>query len=325
MAKGGTYAKNKQSNRNLWLLVLVLLLGASAVLLALSRENPDAQEPETTITDPTGTTAAENTVPGTSQSPLETIDQTEPDIEKSTDPTQARIPGSQPPESQIPREPADYDTVLEQYRQVLQLDPAEFMSLNFNDTDRSITLTREVLEEMYREGTLSELNALFERPALSDQYPYVPGGTLHMAKMGQKGDALDLTPYHYAFYNIDQRRSDELLIGVYDENRNEYDILAIYTMRYEEPMLLQSISDDSRWHLTVYEDGTYCVDGSGGASVHYYHYYCLHDSFDTEVNLNSFTINYDDPRAEAMSQMIKAYLSQLSPARNIPWQPLVQE
>lgn len=320
MSKGGAYAKNKKSFSGIWILVMVLLLGAVGVFLGLSRKHPDTQQLEITVTEPKATTSLDHTAP---EAIVDSPHQTESTLPESNVHTTIEEE-TYPPETEAVKEPADYYTVLEQYRQVLQLDQAEFMSLNFNDTDRSITLTREVLEEMYREGTLSELNALFERPALSDQYPYVPGITLYMAKMGQKGDTLDPTPYHYAFYNIDQQRSDELLIGVYNESRDNYDILAIYTMSYDEPMLLQSVSDDSRWHLTVYEDGTYCVNGSGGANVHYYHYYCLHDSFDVEEHLNAFTINYDDPRAEYVSQMIEGYEEQLTPARNIQWKPLME-
>lgn len=331
MSRGGKYSqKPKAGTRIIYIIILLLLviLVLFFISIGASRNNQESAafaQPE--ISD---------TVQAAEQTFLTEESMAQPQIMEPTEgksasvseaaETEARtetIAQSQGVDKAHPEEiPEGYDAVLQQYREVIGMDPSEFNKLHGNETEMSIWLGIESLQDMVDKGEVDSIVEILERPTLRERYPYVDGSTLSSAKMYSK--EFDPSVYHYAYYNIDGKHSTEMLIGEYIEYRDEYEILAIYTYSYDGPRLLTSISDNARWHLTIYTDGTYCVDGSGGAALHHWNYYQMHETFDLNMIVASFDINYDAPRSEYMASVIREYEAMLTPVEDIVWHPLVE-
>lgn len=341
MAKRGRYAqRTKRSSTIIPAIVLVLIFLTGFVFFRIGRNRNDADlgmagaseitellqttqqtfSPEERILQQEQTTEPEVITPVTMEPMITETIETEAIVEtfRETD-RESR--------SALEDEIDCYATVLQQYREVMMMDSAEFMKLYGNESELDLELSIDSLRRLAAQGELASIIGILERPTLSARYPYVNAQTLrffHSAKMDNHYDSCDPTNYHYAYYDIDGKRCVELLIGEYNDYRDNYEILAIYTIAYEEPRLLQFVTDDSRWHLTIYTDGTICLDGSGGASLHHWKYYRMHETFDMDELVASFEINYDSPGGEYMASAVKGYEAMLTPVEDIIWQQLIE-
>ena len=217
-----------------------------------------------------------------------------------------------------------YAPVIQQYQEAILMDPHEFVSLEDAESELGLILDAQYLKRMAKEGKLPSFSEILEAPTLRDRFPYVAGTTLYHAKIYSDEETFDTSVYHYAYYNIDGIRSHELLIGAYDDYHDAYSILAVYTLYDDEPELLHAISNNARFHITIYTDGTICVDGSGGAAVHYWNYYRLNEMFDSSEPIDSFTINYDTPRSEYMREAVAGYEALLTAVDDIQWIPIME-
>ena len=216
-----------------------------------------------------------------------------------------------------------YAPVLQQYREAILMDSKEFLNLYGNESELDLQLSIDALKDYVNKGEIASIAQILDRPTLSERFPYVDGITLYSTKMFGNPDNRDLAVYHYAYYDIDDSGSHELLIGEYDDYNDDYSILAIYMVYSDEPRLIQAISDNDRWHLSIYTDGTFCVDGSGGATIHYWTFYRMNDMFALGEEIDSFTVNYDTPRSEYMTAAVAGYEAMLTPVEDIVWQPLI--
>ena len=215
-----------------------------------------------------------------------------------------------------------YSAVLNQYQDAIQMDSSEFLALRSNEKEQDLL---KEYPEYY--DSIESVIQVMELPTLHDRYPLLDGSTLasfHIAKADGDDEYSDPSVYHYAYYNIDGQRDSELLIGEYNAYRNDFSILAIYTTSYEGPCLLRSVSDDSRWHLTVYTDGTYCEEGSGGATLYYWNYYRIHNEYDFEENIVSFTVDFTSPGSDYLQSAVQGYQDMFIPVEDIVWNPLLK-
>ena len=348
MAKGGRYSKGKTRNGNIFPLTIFLfvILACIAVFSGLNRSKDNsgkAAESETedhTLSDhqtiPTNedpslpletTIVIEDTLPTEAEMPT-VIDDTLPtemaDTEAiETEPATENGQETQRNSKNTPEEiPGDYEEVLRQYREVLMMDSAEFGSLYEYEAELHMRLEIECLEDMVENDELELIAELLEHPVLSDRYPYVSGKTMRSAKT--YGD-LDLTVYHYAYYNIDDDRSPELLIGEYDDYHDKYVLRAIYTHTGTRVEELYAISDNGRIHMNIYMDGTILVDSSGSAYLHYWDFYQIDERSDMLTGIASFTINYHSSRSDIVAAAVEEYEASLTPVTDIIWNPLIKE
>lgn len=351
MEKDGRYAKkanNKSWGKKIVILILVLFVGVT-VLLRIRNQNKMEQvlvmETQTPVHTEGLTSAAtdENPEPETqtNTSPEQTLsidseansshDILVPETEGDTVPVETEpIVETKISEKPISQKTIDnYAPVLQQYRDAIMMDSREFIELHSVETELDLLLSIDALRSYVENGETASIAQILEQPTLSEYYSYVDGSTLqfyHYAKQDGNFEYSDPMTYHYAYYNIDGKRTDELLIGKYDDYHNDYTILAIYTYSsYDGPRLLQSVVDNSRWHLTIYTDGTFCLDGSGGASTHYWNYYRMHDMFDSDESVDSFTVRYDSPKSEYMVSVVEGYEAMLTPVKDILWHPLFEK
>ena len=344
MSYKGSYSRNNRK-RSLGSIasVLCLIVIVCIVFIVFSRDNEDAQlehmqvntQPQSEQTDFYTVTEMETVLSNTIvpvETEAQTIEQTIPqetDVHPTT--SSAPVESAIAPQITIVQEPVSqhdvdaYAPVIRQYQEAILMDSGEFINLYGFESELDLKLDIDSLKRMADEGELASISEILETPTLRDRLPYVAGTTLYSTKMFSDEESFDTSVYQYAYYNIDGSRSHELLIGAYNDYRDAYSILAIYTLDGDEPALLQAISDNARWHLTIYEDGTYCVDGSGGASIHYWDYYRIHETFDSNEQIDSFTVCYDTPRGKYMSEAVAGYEALLTPVSDIFWQPIMDE
>ena len=343
MSYKGSYSRNnrKRSLRSI-ASILCLIVIVCIVIMLFSWDNEDTKlehmqvntQPQPEQTDFYTVTEKETVLPNTIvpvEKEAQAIEYTIP-IETYVHPTMSSTPVESVivPQITIVQEPVPqhdidaYALVIRQYQEAILMDSSEFISLYGFESELDLKLDLDSLKRMAKEGELSSISEIFETPTLSDRLPYVAGTTLYTAKMFSDEESFDTSVYHYAYYNIDGSRSHELLIGVYDDYHDAYYIRAIYTLDNDEPELLHAISDNARWYLTIYADGTICVDGSGGASIHYWNYYRIHETFDSNEPIDSFTVCYDTPRGEYMSEAVAGYEALLIPVDDIQWIPIME-
>ncbi len=310
-----------------WSLFLVVVICTVLVLVSRDQDekgsDPIAYVPENTQrqTAPTlfPSVTEKETAPSTHTISVETE---VPPNTSSVSEEMETVPQIMVVQEPVSQEDIDaYAPVIQQYREVMLMDSEEFRHLYFFEQELDLSLSIGSLERMVNEDQLSSVVGILDTPILSDRFPYVSGSTMSLSKTYDNGEDFDPTVYHYAYYNIDGSRSHELLIGAYNDYRDDYAILAIYTLSGNEPRLLQAISDDDRWHLTIYSDGTICKDGSGGASVHYWTYYRLDDTFDLDEEIASFMVNYSHSKGEYMANAVDGYEATLTPVEDILWEP----
>ena len=335
MARGGRYHRKQNNKKWIVIPVFVLILLAGLVFYYIRGRN---NGPAAGITAPemmeqnqiSKQTAAE-----------ESLSETEL-AEEPNDPANSpvQMTAAETTETETAKEPeweggriyedipGDYTSILQQYREVIMMDSSAFLELYGNESERELQLSLESLEELAAKGNLASVAEILGRPTLREHYPLVDGGTLRNAKLYNDSENFDPTVYHYAYYNIDGKGGDELLIGKYDAYYDDCTLLAIYTSQTHTAgdMGMKSVADDSRAHLTIYTDGTVGLDYSGGAAYHYWDYYRidaehLRDLFEP---IASFYINYDASRAEYMSDAVEAYTAMLTPVVDIPWQRLIE-
>lgn len=348
MSKCGMYAKKKNKKLygiRIFLFISIFLLGAVAILVVREWHHANPEQGMNLETSPqlqaalstagkmpVTVTQTQEPIADEGAVPSETVSLTEhtlPD-EAETVPTE----NSTPAETEANTEPVilnepvqledvdSYAPVLQQYREVIMMDSREFFALYGHESELDIKLSIDAMRGMVDRGETESIEQILQQPTLSERYPYVNGMTLHTAKLFQNSDSWNPGVYHYAYYNINGLGSCELLIGEYNDYRDDYSILAIYTLDDDEPELLESIADNDRWHLTIYTDGTICTDGSGGASIHYWDYYRIDHSFDIAEQIAGFTVDYSHPRGEYMAAAVDGYEAMLTPVTDIAWQPL---
>ena len=342
MAKAGRYSQKRKKNKKsicILILLLILLIGLFSYYTKMNRNDETeagVTEPETIEQDQAvqqATVVKEQLLP-TEQTSEPTDNTNAPEIETTviettvTEPVTEPIQESQSEVGMISENiPEGYSSVLQQYRELIMMDSSEFLELYGNESELDLQLSIEALEELADKGELASIAEILGRPKLSERYPHVKGGTLYYAKLYKDKESFDPSVYYYAYYNIDGKHSDELLIGTYDDYHDDYTILAIYTGKLDAPsdLTIMSVPDNSRQHLRIYTDGTICLDSSGGASLHYWYYYridgeYMYDMFET---IASFHINYDAPRTEYMVEAVETYEAMLTPVENIVWQQLI--
>lgn len=348
MTKCGMYAKKKNKKLygiRIFLCISIFLLGAAAVLVVREWRHANPEQEMDLGTGPQFRTApsTSGTVPDTEPQTQESLGNEEAIPSKTVSLTEHTLPvetetipmeHSTPAETEASTEPVilnepvqledvdSYAPVLQQYREVIMMDSDEFSDLFNFESELWLMLDIDSLKRMVDAGEISSIVRILETPTLTDRFPYVAGQIMSSAKTYSYGTYFDPTVYQYAYYNINGSGSCELLISEYNDYRDDYSILAIYTLDDGEPKLLHAIPDNARWHLTIYTDGTICSDSSGSASIHYWDYYRIDHSFDITEQIASFMVDHSHPRGEYMAAAVDGYEAMLTPVTDIAWQPL---
>jgi len=306
MDRNGKYAQRKKTEgKGRWLLLpllllLILLVGGGCLLAggSDSREEPAVSTDQDTVhSAASGNTAHTEPAAGTAEDPMATqLQETETAAPAETEGTESQKTAEAawqegPAAAAAFEEKTAYETVLDQYRQAITMETKEYMELHSNEDNCSLSI--DILRENYYPGKGSGIYESEEKrvelaedvlkraqlPTLTSRYPYINQNVLTSIHMYREdgelyGENHDL---YYAYYDLDANGTLELLIG--DCNEYSENIIGLYTIRYEKPYILENTTGN-RSYLTIYTDGTVCIDSSGGASIHSWSFYCMNKEWD---------------------------------------------
>ena len=217
-----------------------------------------------------------------------------------------------------------YEEVLEQYRQAVLMDSREFFKLYTNSTERDIQFQSIVDSAKTTAEKTEELMKWLELQTLESTYPYINQivlNDIHMYR--EEGDLYG--KYHdlyYTNYDVDGNGTPELLIC--DRTGSRDNLIGLYTIRDQEPYTFEN-STGHRSYLTLYTDGTICVDISGGASLHFWNFYRINREWNMLDSVSDYMVNFDYPESETIWKNLEEYMATLTPVTEYDWQPLFPE
>ena len=290
-------------------LLLALLLTACSGGKETNTTEETLQETYTVSTEPE-TAATEATVPATA------VPETIPETEPVTEPTDTIAAESVPEDGAILE---GYDIVLEQYRDVIRMDSQEYIQLYWNW--ESVYSYEWLLREDPTGKRLLEELAL---PNAKTEFPYINHRILfnmhQYKKVATEEELAEAYNFRYACCDLDGNGKEELIICDYSEWGSS--LIAVYALDFENTPRVLVNDVGERSHLSLYQDGILCIDGSNSAFEYSCEFYRVSSEWCYLQPLCAFTINTEDPDVDLMRNLLDQFESKLVLLEDFDWKPL---
>lgn len=208
-----------------------------------------------------------------------------------------------------------YLVVLEQYWEAATMSQEDFSELYWNQADLESVLFMQEREPGYISE--EELQHYYDVPRVETVFPYVNRYRL-VWDCGYSPE--ETIPYVYTCYDIDGNGVEELLIGQGDET--DAAIMGVFSVK-DNALVVWERDIVDRARMTVYLDGTVCIDGSSSASLHSYHFYRVAEDGSGLEQIREFYVDYDDPNVQSVLDAVMEFETQLTAIEGWNWKHIV--